>query len=338
MELKGVDRSGRPAPVKVAGSEFEIPCDTVIPAIGQTTDIDIATREELSVGDSPYLTGIKCVYTGGDAMRGASTAINAIGDGRKAAEQIMRDAGIGFEISKPEMKRELTEKELMIKRAVRIPANKPAEPTDAERRTFALISETRDRDAMVRESGRCLWCDEICSICTTVCPNLANRTYRVAPFSRSLQKAVLTEEGTIRFEEDCLFEIKQQYQILHIANFCNECGNCNTFCPTGGAPHREKPRFFLTVASFNETAEGYFLSVLKGRKNLIHKYKGSFATMTETNDKYIYETDFVEATFDRESFRLTEVKFLTPCIREAHFRKASEMAVLLQGAESVLHA
>ncbi|MCK7538375.1 MAG: hypothetical protein MZV63_49200 [Marinilabiliales bacterium] len=29
-------------------------------------------------------------------MRGASTAINAIGDGRKAAEQIMRDAGIGF--------------------------------------------------------------------------------------------------------------------------------------------------------------------------------------------------------------------------------------------------
>jgi putative selenate reductase len=83
MELKGVDRSGRPAPVKIAGSEFDIPCDTVIPAIGQLTDIDIATREELSVGDSPYLTGIKGVYTGGDAMRGASTAINAIGDGRK---------------------------------------------------------------------------------------------------------------------------------------------------------------------------------------------------------------------------------------------------------------
>jgi putative selenate reductase len=160
----------------------------------------------------------------------------------------------------------------------------------------------------------------------------------VKPFSRHLQKAVLTEDGAIRFEEDCLFEIKQQFQILHIANFCNECGNCNTFCPTAGAPHREKPRFYLTIASFNEAAEGYFLSVLSGRKNLIHKKKGSFATMTEMADKYIYETDFVAATFARDTFSLTEVKFLTPCIKEAHFRKAAEMAVLLHGAESVLHA
>ena len=35
-------------------------------------------------------------------MRGASTAINAIGDGRKAAEQIIRDAGIDFSIEKPD--------------------------------------------------------------------------------------------------------------------------------------------------------------------------------------------------------------------------------------------
>lgn len=55
-------------------------------------------------------------------------------------------------------------------------------------------------------------------------------------------------------------------------------------------------------------------------------------------DKYIYETDFVSATFDSKTFRLTEVKFLTPCIREAHFQKAAEMAVLLKGAESLLHA
>jgi putative selenate reductase len=226
----------------------------------------------------------------------------------------------------------------MIKRALRVHAKAPNEPTDEQRRTFSLVSETQDRDAMVKEAGRCLWCDEICSICTTVCPNLANRTYRVTPFSRKLQKAVLGDEGTIGFEDDCMFEIKQQYQVLHIANFCNECGNCNTFCPTSGAPHREKPRFYLTIVSFNEASEGYFLSVLKDRKNLIHKHKGSFATMTEMADKYIYETDFVSATFARETFRLTEVKFLTPCIKEAHFRKAAEMALLLQGAESVLHA
>ncbi len=171
-----------------------------------------------------------------------------------------------------------------------------------------------------------------------VCPNLANRTYRVTPFSRTMQKAVLTEEGAIAFEEDGLFEIRQPYQILHIASFCNECGNCNTFCPTAGAPFREKPKFWLTTASFNEASEGFFLSVLRDKTNLIYKHKGSFSTLTRMADRYVYETDFVSATFDRESFRLIEVKFLTPCIREAHFQKAAEMAVILKGAESLLHA
>lgn len=338
MELKGVDRSGRPAPAKVEGSDFKLACDTVIPAIGQMTDHDIADSDELSVDNNPFETRMKGVYTGGDAMRGASTAINAIADGRKAAEQIMHDAGISFSIKKPELKRDLSYSELMVKRAVRIHATPPAEPTDEERRTFSLISATQDSEAITEEAGRCLWCDEICSICTTVCPNFANRTYRMTPFSHMLQKAVRTKEDKIIFQDDCLFEIKQQYQILHIANFCNECGNCNTFCPTSGAPYREKPKFWLTTASFNEAAEGYFLSVLKDRKNLIHKHKGSFATLTEMPGKYIYETDFVLATFASETFRLTDVKFLTPCIKEAHFIKAAEMAVLLKGAESLLHA
>ncbi len=336
MELKGTDRSGRPAPVKIDGSESELSCDTVIPAIGQITDIDIGDAGDLSIGDKPYRTRIKGVYTGGDAMRGASTAINAIGDGRKAAEQIIRDAGISLTIQKPGLQRGLSYEELMIKRAKRVHATPPAEPTEQERRTFALVSTTQEGRVMKEESARCLWCDEICSICTTVCPNLANRTYRITPFSRLLQKAVKTEDDEMIFRDDALFEIRQQYQILHIANFCNECGNCNTFCPTSGAPFREKPRFWLTTESFNNAEEGFFLSVLKGRKNLIYKNKGSFATLTQLTDSYIYETDFVMATFDRETFRLTDVKFLTPCIREAHFQKAAEMAVMMQGAESLL--
>jgi hypothetical protein len=69
---------------------------------------------------------------------------------------------------------------------------------------------------------------------------------------------------------------------------------------------------------------------------LIYKHKGSFATLTEMSGFYIYETEFVRATFDRESFRLKEAKFLTPCVREARFVRAAEMAVLLKGAGSIL--
>ena len=44
MELKGVDSKGRPLPVKVKGSEFEILCDTIIPAIGQNTGYRFCNR------------------------------------------------------------------------------------------------------------------------------------------------------------------------------------------------------------------------------------------------------------------------------------------------------
>ncbi len=336
MELRGSDRSGRPSPVKIAGSEFMIPCDTVIPAIGQITDIGFAGDSGLAVADRSCRTAIKGVYTGGDAMRGASTAINAIGDGRKAAEQIIRDAGIDFALLKPASARDHPARELVIRRAQRIHAKPASEPTDEQRLTFTLLSTAPDRDTMVSEASRCLWCDEMCSICTTVCPNMANRCYTVTPVSMKLQKALLSEDGTIRFEDDTTFAVTQKYQILNIANFCNECGNCTTFCPTAGSPFRDKPRFYLTTASFNAAEEGYFLSILKNRKNLIYKHKGSFTTLTEMPGTYIYETDFVTATFDRKSFRLTEVRFLTPCVREARFVRAAEMAVLLEGAGSIL--
>ena len=337
MALSGIDRSGRPAPQKIAGSEFMIPCDTVIPAIGQITDIAFAGDPGLSVAERPYMTSIKGVYTGGDAMRGASTAINAIGDGRKAAEQIIHDAGIDFALLKPPSARNHSARELVIKRAQRIHAKPSPEPTDEQRLTFTLMSTNPDRETMVSEASRCLWCDEMCSICTTVCPNMANRCYTVTPVRVELQKALLSEEGTIRFEDDTTFAVRQKYQILNIANFCNECGNCTTFCPTTGSPFRDKPRFYLTTASFNAADEGYFLSLMKDRKNLIYKHKGSFATLTEMSGTYIYETDFVRATFNMETFRLTEAKFLTPCVREARFVRAAEMAVLLKGAGSILN-
>jgi putative selenate reductase len=336
MELKGLDKSGRPAPVKIAGSGFAIPCDTVIPAIGQLIDIDFATAVELAARNTPEKTQLERVYIGGDAMRGASTAINAIGDGRKAAEQIISDAGINLSNPEPGIDRNLSKKEMLIKRAVRIYATPQTEPTDEQRLTFSLISQAQDRDAIMHESERCLWCDEMCSICTTVCPNFANRSYEITPCKFPLQKAVMTDRGKIIIEDDGVFEIRQKYQIMNIADFCNECGNCNMFCPTSGAPYKDKPRLHLTAESFNDSDEGYFLSVLTNRKNLVYKQETNFTTLTELADNYIFETDYITATFSRTSFTLTEVSFRTPCVKEAHFRRAAEMMILLNGASSLL--
>ncbi len=336
MELKGVDGKGRPMPVKIAGSEFEIPCDTVIPAIGQQTDIAFATAADLAGDRNSYRTKLEKVYTGGDAMRGASTAINAIGDGRKAAAGIIDDAGLKFGIEKPGGRKNLPKRELMIKRAIRTPAQQIPEQQQNRLRNFDPVSETMTREAVMNEADRCLWCDEICNICTTVCPNFANLGYEIAPVRYDLQKATMSETGVVEITDDRVFEAAQKYQILNIANFCNECGNCNTFCPSAGAPYRDKPRFYLTVSSFNEAEEGYYFANLKDRKNLIFKHKDHITTLTELAGEYVYENDYVIGRFSKEGFRLLEAEFKTPCVREAHFMKAAEMSVLIKGAEELV--
>ena len=56
MELKGVDAKGRPNPVKVANSEYEIECDVIIPAVGQALDIDFVPNELLKADTRTYKT------------------------------------------------------------------------------------------------------------------------------------------------------------------------------------------------------------------------------------------------------------------------------------------
>jgi len=46
--------------------------------------------------------------------------------------------------------------------------------------------------------------------------------------------------------------VLQTVQTLNIADFCNECGNCATFCPTAGAPYQDKPRFWIDREGFLE--------------------------------------------------------------------------------------
>jgi putative selenate reductase len=336
MELKGVDSRGRPFPVKVKDSEFEILCDTIIPAIGQNPDIDFATSDLLTADTKTYMTKLDNVFIGGDALHGASTAINAIADGRKAAEQIIKQSKIVFSIRKTGNGKNLTKKELIIKRSKRLFAPELKELPLDDRRNFRLISETLDGPTIIKEASRCLYCDEICNICTTVCPNFANYSYEITPVRYKLQSAAILDNGMIKIQSDKVFEVKQKYQILNIANFCNECGNCNTFCPTGYAPYKVKPKFYLTISSFNEAEEGYYLAKLKDRKNLIFRQSGSIKTLTELPDEYLYETDHVFGRFSKSDFKLLEVKFKTPCIKQVHFERVAEMSILIKGADNLV--
>ncbi|GAB6156900.1 NADPH-dependent glutamate synthase [Desulfotomaculum varum] len=96
MELGEPDASGRRKPVPVAGSEFLLPVDIAIVAIGQgpnplitKTTPDLATNRRGNIlADEAGKTSKEGVYAGGDVVTGAATVIKAMGAGRAAAKSI----------------------------------------------------------------------------------------------------------------------------------------------------------------------------------------------------------------------------------------------------------
>ena len=96
MELGEPDASGRRSPVPVEGLEFEIETDTVIMALGTSSNPLIAkttagletTRRGGIVTDETGETSRPGVFAGGDAVTGAATVILAMGAGRTAAKAI----------------------------------------------------------------------------------------------------------------------------------------------------------------------------------------------------------------------------------------------------------
>ena len=102
MSLGEPDVSGRRRPLKIEGSDFEMPMDTVIIAVGQspnplikdtTKAIEVASWGGILVDDETSETTMENVYAGGDAVTGAATVILAMGAGKKAAKAIHEKFG-----------------------------------------------------------------------------------------------------------------------------------------------------------------------------------------------------------------------------------------------------
>ena len=327
---KGPD--GRREAIPIPGTEFIIPCDLIIPAIGQQPDAELADPDLMKTQPGSYRTRIPNLFIGGDALRGASTAINAVADGRLAAQEIIGTVTTAEGLQPPVVHCE----EILAGRAVRLPGWHPDEPPDESRRSFIPSEPAMTLREAVEEASRCLGCDEICNVCVSVCPNLANFSYEVEPVRLDLEKALKNADGTIDILQDAVFTVRQRYQILNLNDLCNECGNCATFCPTSGRPFTDKPRLFLGAASFNQAVGGFLFTRHGGREVLIFREKDNIRTLTLTEGVFVYETNQVRARIEPSTFRLLKVDFLTPCVKEARFTFAAEMSIIMQGARQAL--
>ena len=86
------------------------------------------------------------------------------------------------------------------------------------------------------EASRCIECSYLCLKCVEVCPNRAN--------------VALDMRDTGLFEDP--------YQILHLDAYCNECGNCATFCPHSGRPYKDKLTLFSLREDFDSSDNSGF--------------------------------------------------------------------------------
>ncbi len=322
MQLGAKDASGRPRPIKIEGSEFELEVDSVISAIGQRVNADFFPGKELLIDPVTRETQIKNVFAGGDAVRGASTLIKAIGDGKHVAESIFQRAAGENKMAAP-LGKVVNAEELRTSKARRQPGTVMPEIGLDERSGFKMVIKTLDEATARAEAARCLQCDEICSVCVSVCPNRANVEFQMQPVEFRVQQAIPDERG-VRIIDLEIRQIKQKYQILNLGDYCNECGNCATFCPTSGAPYKDKPKFHIRAESFATAAFGYHFSAIN---HLEYKNNGHHAVLDRGPDGYIYETDSFRAVLSLD-YRARKVEFKSGASQPVNLLEAVHMAIL----------
>jgi putative selenate reductase len=102
----------------------------------------------------------------------------------------------------------------------------------------------------------CVNCDK----CLPACPNDANFVYDVPAESLDYDN-FRVEGGRAVPVPGGRFEVREHHQIANFQDFCNDCGNCDTFCPEDGGPYLEKPRFFGSLAAWQrlQPRDGFFV-------------------------------------------------------------------------------
>ena len=147
MKLGEPDEKGRRKPVPT-GEFVEIPCDTVISAVGEKVESELFTANGINVderGIPDFKTNIEGVYVGGDAMRGPATVVEGIADAQGFANAVLGEA---YKFA--------------------IPGHAKATREAAIAKKGILCESAKC------EGDRCLTCNVVCQVCADVCPNRAN--------------------------------------------------------------------------------------------------------------------------------------------------------------------
>lgn len=336
---------GRREPVTIPGSEFTLEADSIIIATGQKPDLPflggsaIVARpgKGVQVDERTGQTAAAGVYAGGDMARGPATVIQACADGRRAAEAICQALRVTFAPALTPPAGHTTDiLQLKVARSRLTLSVAPAVLPGMGSTSFDAIESTLSTSDARVEAERCLQCSVLCDKCVEVCPNRANLAYRSSPLTVTLpvyqchgDKLSVVGEQTVRIE--------QTRQILHIADLCNECGNCATFCVHDGKPFRDKPVLHLSENGFHSVdTDGYHITRDSAGLSITRRCGGRLARLISAGaDQLSYESDSVRATLSKSNLTVQQIQLTRSFSGTLCLVDAIEMYVVLSGMPSL---
>jgi len=149
-----------------------------------------------------------------------------------------------------------------------------------------------------RKIGSNLWIFDCinCDKCVPVCPNDANFVYETEPTVIEYDNFELLP-GRIRRVPGGVLRVVKSHQLANYAEACNECGNCDVFCPEEGGPFTAKPRFFSTLESYRKSRSTGILACVLLDSSTIHATlagKSYVLTLNEVTGIAHFETPDAE--------------------------------------------
>ncbi|MDI6733594.1 MAG: NAD(P)-binding protein [Planctomycetota bacterium] len=218
MKLGAADQSGRRKPIPIKDSNFRIPLDTVIPAIGEEVDMTglpsslISEGKRIRVLDDGITTNIAGVFAGGDAVTGPKTVVEALGAGKKAADLIYYY--LKRITTQPDIARNpVSFGDLNTAYFEHIPRVQPQKLPLAKRlNSFAEVYQSYTAQQVSQEVSRCFSCGVCnkCDNCFVFCPDMS----------------VLKKKGRYEFNYD----------------YCKGCSVCVVECPRNAITLIEEKR------------------------------------------------------------------------------------------------
>lgn len=236
LETVGVksvfDAEGRFSPVYDEDDVATIDADTVILAIGQAVDLDalgedgprVGPRRTIEIDAQTLETSLSGVWAGGDAAHGPRNLIDAIGDGRRAADSIHRRlGGEAPAVRSPTMSvlpgfHRLSDPYDRIQRC-------PVPSVPSERRIGLAEVETGFTEEQARvEASRCLRCFANIQLDTSRCV-LCGLCVDVCPFS------LISLIPSSELDADLVGADPDGTALLLDETLCIRCGLCVERCP-----------------------------------------------------------------------------------------------------------